>query len=286
MSKAGKSLPIPKVSVVIPTYDRIETLPRSLDSVIKQTFSDWELIVVDDGSTDGTDEMVLRDYPAVRLHRQENAGVSAARNAGVALTAGEWIAFLDSDDAWLPEKLEWQLSALANEPELRLSHTDEIWIRNGKRVNQPKEYAKSGGSIYRRCLPLCCICPSSVLLRRDLFDVIGGFDETLAVCEDYDLWLRITAREPVHYLDQALVRKYGGHEDQLSTTTWGMDRYRIRALEKILSEKILSPKDQLLTKETLIKKLRILIAGARKRENQEVVAEYEPRLSEWEAVEV
>jgi len=230
--------------------------------------------------------MILRDYPHALLHRQENTGVSSARNAGVALASGEWIAFLDSDDAWLPEKLERQLLALANEPELRLSHTDEIWIRNGKRVNQPKEYAKSGGDIYRRCLPLCCICPSSVLLRRDLFDVIGGFDETLSVCEDYDLWLRITAREPVHYLDQALVRKYGGHEDQLSTTTWGMDRYRIRALEKILSEKILSPKDQLLTKETLIKKLRILIAGARKRENQEVVAEYEPRLSEWEAVEV
>ena len=286
MSKAGKSLPIPKVSVVIPTYDRIETLPRSLDSVINQTFSDWELIVVDDGSTDGTDEMILRDYPAVRLHRQENSGVSAARNAGVALTSGEWIAFLDSDDAWLPEKLEWQLSALANEPELRLSHTDEIWIRNGKRVNQPKEYAKSGGGIYLRCLPLCCICPSSVLLRRDLFDEIGGFDEILPVCEDYDLWLRITAREPVHYLDEALVRKYGGHEDQLSTTTWGMDRYRIRALENILSEEILSPKDQLLTKETLIKKLRILFAGARKRGNQDVVAEYEPRLSEWEPVEV
>ena len=286
MSKAGKSLPIPKVSVVIPTCDRIETLPRSLDSVINQTFSDWELIVVDDGSTDGTDEMILRDYPAVRLHRQENTGVSAARNAGVALTSGEWIAFLDSDDAWLPEKLERQLSVLANEPELRLSHTNEIWIRNGKRVNQPKEYAKSGGDIYRRCLPLCCICPSSVLLRRDLFDEIGGFDEILPVCEDYDLWLRITAREPVHYLDEALVRKYGGHKDQLSTTVWGLDRYRIRALEKILSEEILSPKDQLLTKETLIKKLRILIAGARKRGNQEVVAEYEPRLSEWEQVGV
>jgi glycosyltransferase involved in cell wall biosynthesis len=286
MSKAGKSFPIPKVSVVIPTYDRIETLPRSLDSVINQTFSDWELIVVDDGSIDGTDKMILRDYPAVRLHRQENGGVSSARNSGVALTSGEWIAFLDSDDAWLPEKLERQLSALANEPELRLSHTDEIWIRNGKRVNQPKEYAKSGGAIYRRCLPLCCICPSSVLLRRDLFDEIGGFDETLPVCEDYDLWLRITAREPVHYLDQALVRKYGGHKDQLSTTVWGLDRYRIRALEKILSEKTLSPKDQLLTKETLVRKLRILIAGARKRGNQDVVAEYEPRLSEWEPVEV
>ena len=286
MSKDRKELLTPKVSVVIPTYERMATLSRAVDSVMAQTFSDWELIVVDDGSTDGTDEMILRDYPAVRLHRQENAGVSAARNAGVALAAGEWIAFLDSDDAWLPEKLERQLSALANEPELRLSHTDEIWIRNGKRVNQPKEYAKSGGAIYRRCLPLCCICPSSALIRRDLFDETGGFDETLPACEDYDLWLRITARDPVHYLDEALVRKYGGHKDQLSTTVWGLDRYRIRALEKILSEKILSPQDQLLTKETLIKKLRILVAGARKRGNQEVVSEYEPRLSEWEAVEV
>ena len=282
MSKAGKSLPIPKVSVIIPTYDRIETLPRSLNSVFKQTFSDWELIVVDDGSTDGTDEMVLRDYSSVRLHRQENKGVSSARNAGVALASGEWIAFLDSDDAWFPEKLERQLSSLATEHELRLSHTDEIWIRNGRRVNQPKEYAKSGGHLYRRCLRLCCICPSSVLIRKDFFEELGGFDEAFPACEDYDLWLRITAREPVHYLDQALVRKYGGHEDQLSTTVWGLDRYRIRALEKILSEEILSPEDQFLTKETLIRKLRILVEGARKRGNGEVVAEYEPRLFEWE----
>ena len=274
------------VSVVIPTYERIATLSRAVDSVMAQTFSGFELIVVDDGSTDATDEMILRDYPTVRLHRQENTGVSSARNAGVALASGEWIAFLDSDDAWLPEKLERQLSHLANEPELRLSHTDEIWIRNGRRVNQPKEYAKSGGSIYRQCLPLCCICPSSALIRRDLFDEIGGFDETFPVCEDYDLWLRITAREPVHYLDEALVRKYGGHEDQLSTTTWGMDRYRTRALEKIMSEEILSLADRILTKEILVKKLRILVAGARKRGNQEVVAEYEPRLSEWEQVGV
>ena len=274
------------VSVVIPTYERIATLSRAVDSVMAQTFSGFELIVVDDGSTDATAEMILRDYPAVRLHRQENTGVSSARNAGVALASGEWIAFLDSDDAWLPEKLERQLSHLAQEPELRLSHTDEIWIRNGKRVNQPKEYAKSGGSIYRQCLPLCCICPSSALIRRDLFDEIGGFDETFPVCEDYDLWLRITAREPVHYLDEALVRKYGGHEDQLSSTTWGMDRYRTRALEKILSEEILSLADRILTKEILVKKLRILVAGARKRGNQEVVAEYEPRLSEWEQVGV
>ena len=270
------------VSVVIPTYDRIETLPRALDSVMAQTFSGFELIVVDDGSTDATDEMILRDYPHALLHRQENTGVSSARNAGVALASGEWIAFLDSDDAWLPEKLERQLSALSKEPELRMSHTDEIWIRNGKRMNQPKEYAKSGGRIYHLCLPLCCICPSSVLLRRDLFDEVGGFDETFPVCEDYDLWLRITSREPVHYLDETLVRKYGGHGDQLSTTVWGLDRYRVRALEKLLSQKTLSLVDRLLTKETLIKKLRILTEGARKRGNRELVEEYEPRLFQLE----
>ncbi|MBU62922.1 MAG: glycosyl transferase [Opitutae bacterium] len=281
MPKEIKELLNPKVSIIIPTYDRLETLPRALGSVINQTFSDWELIVVDDGSTDGTDEMILRDYPVVRYYRQENAGVSSARNAGVALSSGAWIAFLDSDDAWLPEKLERQLFTLAKEPELRLSHTDEIWIRNGRRVNQPKEYAKSGGYIYRRCVPLCCICPSSVLIRRDLFDEIGGFDETFPVCEDYDLWLRITAREPVQYLDESLVRKYGGHEDQLSNT-WGMDRYRTRALEQMLAEEILSQEDHLLTKKSLIRKLRILIEGARKRGNVEVVAEYEPSLFKWE----
>jgi glycosyltransferase involved in cell wall biosynthesis len=286
MSKERKELLTPKVSVVIPTYERVSTIARAIDSVMAQSFSDFELIVVDDGSTDATAELIGRDYPEALFLWQDNRGVSAARNAGVSLASGEWIAFLDSDDAWLPEKLERQLSALANEPELLLSHTDEIWIRNDRFVNKPKEYSKSGGRIYRQCLPLCGICPSSVLIRRDLFDEIGGFDETFPVCEDYDLWLRITAREPVHYLDEALVRKCGGHEDQLSTTIWGMDRYRVRALEKILSEEILSPKDQLLTKETLIKKLRILIAGARKRGNQEVVAEYEPRLSEWEPVEV
>jgi glycosyltransferase involved in cell wall biosynthesis len=282
MYKIQKESPKHKVSVIIPTCNRVETLPRALDSVNNQTFSDWELIVVDDGSTDNTAKIVQQDYPGARLHLQENGGVSCARNNGVALASGEWIAFLDSDDAWLPEKLELQFSGLSRKPELRISHTDEIWIRNGRRVNQPSEYAKSGGMIYRRCLALCCICPSSVLLRRDLFEEIGGFDEAFPACEDYDLWLRITAREPVHYIDQALVRKYGGHKDQLSTTVWGLDRYRIRALEKILSEEILSPEDQFLTKETLIRKLRILVEGARKRGNGEVVAEYEPRLFEWE----
>ena len=286
MSKDRNQHPNPKVSIVIPTYNRMETLPRALDSVINQTFLDWELIVVDDGSTDDTAETILNDYPAVRIHRQENSGVSSARNVGVGLAKGVWIAFLDSDDAWLPEKLERQLSALSKEPEFRMSHTDEIWIRNGKRINQPKEYAKSGGRIYRLCLPLCCICPSSVLLRRDLFDEVGGFDEAFPVCEDYDLWLRITASEPVHHLSEALVRKYGGHGDQLSTTVWGLDRYRVRALEKILSQKTLPLEDRLLTKETLIKKLRILTEGARKRGNRELVEEYEPRLFQLEQNEV
>jgi len=269
-----------QVSVVVPTFDRHEVLSRALDSVIAQTFADRELIVVDDGSADGTAEMVACDYPAARLLRQENRGVSAARNAGIAAARGEWIAFLDSDDAWLPEKLERQMEALAEEPRHRLCHTEETWIRDGQRVNPAAKYAKSGGRIYQRCLPRCCISPSSVVMRRDLLQETGGFDESLEVCEDYDLWLRVTAREPVLFVDQPLLYKYGGHADQLSTKHWGMDRFRVRALQRVLDDDLVAGEDERLTRQTLIEKLEILVEGARKHGNDELLQELEPRLVE------
>lgn len=272
--------PSPQVSVVAPTFNRHEVLPRALDAVLAQSFSDWELIVVDDGSTDGTAEMVERDYPSVRLLRQENRGVSAARNAGIAQARGEWVAFIDSDDAWLPEKLERQMKALEAEPDHRLCHTDEIWIRAGQRVNPAEKYAKAGGFIYQRCLPLCVISPSSVVMRRDLLQEMGGFDETFEVCEDYDLWLRVTAREPVLFLEEQLLYKHGGHEDQLSTRHWGMDRFRVKALQRVLDESLVSGEDERRTRETLIEKLEILAEGSRKRGNDELLAELEPQLAE------
>ena len=269
---------MPRVSVIIPTFNRLGYLPRSLGSVLAQSYDDYELIVVDDGSTDQTVDAIQQDYPSVNLIEQENKGVSAARNAGIREASGEWIALLDSDDEWLPGKLNSQMNALESHPEYRLCHTEEIWIRDGVRVNPTNKYAKVGGRIFKRCLPLCIISPSSVVLHRELFHDVGEFDESLEVCEDYDLWLRITAREPVLFLDQQLVRKYGGHDDQLSTMHWGMDRFRVRALQRILDENLVSGNDAHMTLETLVGKLDLLVEGSRKRGNLDLLHELEPQL--------
>ena len=253
------------VSVIIPTYNRIRTLPRALDSVIAQTRPVDEIIVVDDGSSDSTDELVHEHYPEVTLLRQPNMGVSAARNLGIEQATSDWIALLDSDDRWLPTRLESQLKLIELHPGHRLCHTEEIWIRNGKRVNQMHKHRKSGGHIYSQCLPLCVISPSSVLLHRTLLDEVGLFDESLPACEDYDLWLRICAREPVLFVETPQIEKHGGHDDQLSRKHWGMDRFRILALEKMLATGLLTPAQRAETVEMLLHKAAILEQGARKR---------------------
>ncbi len=254
-----------RVSVVIPTRDRCISTALSLSSVLSQTRCPHEVIVVDDCSTDDTPSVIPRDFPTVRYVRQNHTGVSAARNHGVRVSTGEWIAFLDSDDEWKPDKLERQLQALEREPDYDFCHTNEIWIRNGRRVNPMKKHAKYGGFIFDRCLPLCVISPSSVLIHRALFDRVGGFDESFPVCEDYELWLRICSRVPVLFVDELLVVKYGGHEDQLSHAYWGMDRFRIRALEKILTGRRLEPQDREAAIRILIEKIDVFVQGARKR---------------------
>ncbi len=260
------------ISVVIPTHNRAELLPRALDSVLAQSLPALEIILVDDGSDDNTAELVRDRYPGVHYLQQENRGVSAARNLGIGLARGEWIALLDSDDAWLPGKLAAQQQALTEQPEYRICHTEEIWIRNGKRVNAMKKHAKGGGRIFRQCLPLCVISPSSVLLHRDLLEETGGFDETLPACEDYDLWLRICAREPVLFVEDPQIEKYGGHEDQLSRRHWGMDRFRIRALEKILDSGVLDQGDRAAAQYMLREKAEIMAKGAEKRGDKERAA--------------
>jgi glycosyltransferase involved in cell wall biosynthesis len=263
-----------RISVIIPTFNRIETLPRALDSVLSQTRPADEVIVVDDGSTDGSGELVERKYPQCRLISQSNSGVSSARNLGITAAIGTWIALLDSDDAWHPKKLEKQADALDQSRHLRICHTEEIWIRNGKRVNAMKKHAKSGGKIFQRCLPLCVISPSAVLLHRTLFNDYGLFDETLPACEDYDLWLRLCAHEEVCFLPEPLTIKYGGHEDQLSHKHWGMDRFRVQALEKLVASDELSESDQAASLRTLVEKCSILSQGATKRGNLERANHY------------
>ena len=270
------------VSVVIPTFDRKSVLPRALHSVLAQTVPATEIIVVDDGSTDGTAQCVQEEFSQVRLLTQENLGVSAARNRGIEASTGDWIGFLDSDDEWTPEKLERQLADLVDLPDIRVCHTDEVWIRHHRRVNPRRKHAKFGGRIFRYCLPLCAMSPSSILIHRSVLDDVGLFDEEFPACEDYDLWLRICARYPVHYLDEPLVIKYGGHPDQLSRRIWGLDRFRIRALEKVLQSGELGADDAQAALNTLFEKIDIFVSGAEKREKWDEVELYRFKRRQWE----
>jgi glycosyltransferase involved in cell wall biosynthesis len=271
------------VSVVIPTFNRAGLVARALESVLAQTRPAEEVIVVDDGSSDGTLELVADRFPVVRLVAQENRGVSAARNRGIAMATGDWIALLDSDDEWRPEKLARQLAALAEQPEYRICHTDEIWIRNGRRVQPKNKHAKRGGRMFRHCLALCAISPSSVLIHRPLFEQVGGFDEDLPACEDYDLWLRICCRLRVLLVGEPLVVKHGGHDDQLSRRIWGLDRFRIRALEKILESESLCLEDRQAALRTLLQKIEIFAAGAEKRGRADDAERYRRKGRRWQS---
>ncbi len=229
--------------------------------MLGQTFTDLELIVVDDGSTDQTADLLAGYGNRVKVIRTGRHGVSAARNSGAQAAAGRWLAFLDSDDTWLPEKLECQLEAHNSEQGIKFSHTDEIWIRRGRRVNPMKKHGKRGGRIFEWCLPICRISPSSAMIDASLFRDMGGFDTRYRVCEDYEFWLRLTAAQPVLFVDQQLLVKHGGHEDQLSSSHWGFDRWRVRALRGIIDSGVLSSGQKLAAIEELLRKAVVLEKG-------------------------
>jgi glycosyltransferase involved in cell wall biosynthesis len=223
------------VSVIIPTFNRASKVARAISSVLSQTISDYEIIVVDDGSTDGTSSGLTSFGSHIRvITHPEQLGVSAARNTGLKSTTSPFIAFLDSDDYWLPEKLAVQLSFFLEHPEAVACQTQEKWIRNGLPVNPKKKHLKPSGDIFSQSLKLCLVSPSAVMLKRSLLEEVGLFDETFPCCEDYDLWLRVTSRHPVHLIDQTLVVKEGGAADQLSRNHPGMDAYRIKAILKMI----------------------------------------------------
>ncbi|MEE2981837.1 MAG: glycosyltransferase [Pseudomonadota bacterium] len=263
------------MSVVIPSYNRADRLRAALESVAEQTLKPSEVIVVDDGSSDGTAALLRYVFPNVRYLYRRHRGVSAARNEGIRAAGADWIALLDSDDTWKSSKLERQAEALAQAPRCRLIHCDEIWMRNGRPFAQKTKHRKNGGWIFERCLHMCAISPSSALLHRSVFDNIGWFDESLPACEDYDLWLRLTAREPVLFVPEALVVKHGGHGDQLSRRMPALDRFRIKALVKLIDSGTLTGIQREAALGTLTKKLDIYITGARKRGRDVDASRYE-----------
>ena len=268
------------VSVILPTRDRAPWLQKTIRSIVAQSHKPFEIIVIDDGSRDNTQAILATECanaaPQVFHFLQTTGlGVSAARNLGIRMARGAFIALIDSDDQWHPLKLEKQIACLENHPDAALCHTEEIWIRNGKRVNACKHHEKSGGWIFEKCLPRCVISPSASLIRSSIFSEVGMFDETLPVCEDYDLWLRICSRFAVAFVAEALTIKNGGHPDQLSHAYPMMDQYRISALEKILHGKTLTPAQIILVHNMIAEKSKIIATGARKRGNLELAKQYE-----------
>jgi glycosyltransferase involved in cell wall biosynthesis len=259
-------LPItyPLVSVIIPTCNRGWVVRDAIDSVLGQTFADFELIVVDDGSTDETSQILEAYAGRLRVIRQANQGVSAARNRGIDIASGSLIALLDSDDIWLPEKLDVQVAFFKNNTAALICQTEEIWIRNGLRVNPGKRHRKPSGMIFERALELCLVSPSAVMVRRELFEKVGRFDENLPACEDYDLWLRVACRFPVHLIDKPLTVKRGGHADQLSRQP-ALDKFRIRSLVKLIEAGRLAPAQRDAAVIALRKKCAVYANGCLKR---------------------
>ncbi len=252
------------VSVIIPTYNRGWIIKEAIDSVLAQDYTEFELIVVDDGSTDHTSDVLDSYRNVIKVLSQKNKGVSAARNRGIAEASGQFIAFLDSDDLWLSQKLSVQIEFFNQTPDVLICQTEEVWIRNGLRVNPKKRHKKPSGMIFKPSLELCLVSPSAVMIQRSLFDRVGEFDETLPACEDYDLWLRISCGFPIHLIDTPLIIKRGGHDDQLSSMA-GLDKFRIKAIEKIIKSGLLSDDQHMAAVKTLKKKCDIYTAGCRKR---------------------
>ncbi len=254
------------VSVVIPTYNRADRVSRAVASVIEQPAADTEILVVDDGSRDDTVRALAPFADRIRLLRHpDNRGVSAARNTGIRASRAPLIAFLDSDDRWLPGKLAAQLGFFEEHPLSVACQTQEIWMRHGRRANPGRKHLKPSGDIFEASLERCLVSPSAVMLRRSLLDEVGSFDEDLPVCEDYDLWLRISCRHPIHLIDEPLLVREGGHPDQLSASRPGMDRYRIRSMARLVRSGLLSPIQREAALAALRRKCRIYGQGCLKR---------------------
>ena len=255
------------ISVVIPTFNRENVLERAIKSVFNQSYQNFEIIVIDDGSTDNTKEICSKFD--LKYIYQENRGVSASRNLGIKYSEAEFVTLLDSDDEWHPTKLEKQINFMNTNPDLNLIHTNEIWFRNNVRVNARKKHKKGGGDQFLRSLEFCVISPSTVMVRKDVFKTYGFFREDYPICEDYDLWLKITSQEQVGFIEEDLINKFGGHSDQLSTKFFAMDYWRIKTLKFILDQNNIDDQKRSELIRILRAKCTILLKGYTKHNNLE-----------------
>ena len=266
----GLNMKIPFFSIIIPTYNRAQFLKIAIESVLAQTFIDYELIIVDDGSTDETKELIslcAMRYAqcAIRYIYQKHLGVTLARNRGVKEAKGRFICFLDSDDRFRSNKLQTTYDYIKNYPKCKIFHTEELWYRNGSILAQKKHHKKPSGYVFENAVKICCISISTVAIHHSIFKEVGLFDKKLPACEDYDFWVRVTARYPVMLIPQYLTIKEGGLADQQSKKFPAMDKFRIYALQKILESRTLTKDNYRIAYNECKRKCRIYLIGAEKR---------------------
>jgi glycosyltransferase involved in cell wall biosynthesis len=228
-------------SVIIPVYNRELLIREALDSVLAQSLPPSEIIVADDGSTDNTLSVVRSlleerggTIPWRILELSHSGMAGAVRNRGVEVSKADWIAFLDSDDLWEPEKMTCQDDYSKKNPHCRLIHSREKWLRGSKTISQKKQKHKREGDIFDDALVKCIIGPSTTVIRRELWNEAKGFREDLEIAEDYELWLRITACEMVGYVDSPLITKRAGEWENLSDKYGQIEKFRLHALEQLL----------------------------------------------------
>jgi glycosyltransferase involved in cell wall biosynthesis len=263
----------PLVSVVIPTYNRVSLLKEAIDSVNRQTYRRFEVIVVDDGSEDHT-RFVVDEYELGFVSVPHCGRPGYLRNLGVENASGELLAFLDSDDLWRRTKLERQVAYMRSHPEIPLCHTRELWLRAGRTVSQAKQRHEREGHIFGACVRKCIIGPSTVIMRKDLFEEVGGFDPDLEIAEDYELWLRISSAHRIGYIDEPLVTKRGGHEDQLSEKYGQIEIFRLRALLRDIERGLFGGQNLILARREAARKCRIYGRGCEKRGKIQEAAGY------------
>lgn len=264
-----------QISVIIPTHNRYLLLQNAINSVLNQSYQASEIIVIDDGSSDETYK-ITKIFPTIKYFYQHNKGVSSARNLGIKKASHDWIAFLDSDDLWDREKLNLQKNFHLQNTNYQISYTDEKWLFNDKEKNLPKKYQKQSNDVFQKCLSHCFIAASSVMMKKSLFAKVGLFDENLEVCEDYDMWIKIAKSYNFGLINQKLITKNAGHENQLSFKHWGMDIFRLTSLQNIYKNSSNTQKEMI--KQEMIKKLNILIIGYKKHKNAKMQIFYEKKL--------
>jgi glycosyltransferase involved in cell wall biosynthesis len=270
----------PFFSVIIPTYNRKHYVKIAIESVLRQDFDDYELIVVDDGSSDGT-EVYLKQVgfgPRCRYLYQANKGPSAARNSGIRQAQGEYICFLDSDDRFVHYKLSVAHEYIQQYPDYRIFHTEELWYRDGAYLAQKDCHTKPEGFCFEQALTICCVSLSTAVVHRSVFDTVGLFDEAFYSCEDYDFWLRALQSFPIKLIPQYLTIKDGGRKDQQSQKYFGMDRFRVAAIQKVLPTLDAELKKKALGE--IINKGSIYAQGALKRGKHEDAEYYQTMVSQ------